>query len=188
MPDSPCGSTSSRTTAPIPSSLPSKNFFGLYDGHGVSFEDKAGNTLIARYENFENNMPSSTFGSPTRLSRAPKRILPTGPRLAPAFELAANVEPVSRPSSRARQDTQRFAPDSAGQSQHLGRHRTILAPASLAATMPTATATCCCLGDQFSPRQDRHRRERRDQRREHRRGQPTQAVEVFDSSVGPRCL
>ena len=35
-----------------------KNFYGLYEGatKGVSFEDSAGNTLIARYENFQNNM------------------------------------------------------------------------------------------------------------------------------------
>jgi hypothetical protein len=37
-----------------------KNFYGLYSGptgsKGVSFEDKDGNTLIARYENFRNNM------------------------------------------------------------------------------------------------------------------------------------
>lgn len=37
-----------------------KNFYGLYSGptgsKGVSFEDKEGNTLIARYENFTNNM------------------------------------------------------------------------------------------------------------------------------------
>ena len=37
-----------------------KNFYGLYSGptgsKGVSFEDKEGNTLIARYENFANNM------------------------------------------------------------------------------------------------------------------------------------
>jgi hypothetical protein len=37
-----------------------KNFYGLYAGptgsKGVSFEDKEGNTLIARYENFHNNM------------------------------------------------------------------------------------------------------------------------------------
>ena len=35
-----------------------KNFYGLYEGaaNGVSFEDERGNTLIARYENFENNM------------------------------------------------------------------------------------------------------------------------------------
>jgi hypothetical protein len=38
-----------------------KNFYGLYPGPtgsttGVSFEDEHGNTLIARYENFRNNM------------------------------------------------------------------------------------------------------------------------------------
>ncbi|KAF4119595.1 GAL4, partial [Geosmithia morbida] len=37
-----------------------KNFYGLYSGptgsKGVSFEDKDGNTLIARYENFTNQM------------------------------------------------------------------------------------------------------------------------------------
>ncbi|KAH7318677.1 hypothetical protein B0I35DRAFT_479161 [Stachybotrys elegans] len=37
-----------------------KNFYGLYAGpagsKGVSFEDDHGNTLIARYENFRNNM------------------------------------------------------------------------------------------------------------------------------------
>lgn len=37
-----------------------KNFYGLYSSptcsKGVSFEDEQGNTLIARYENFRNNM------------------------------------------------------------------------------------------------------------------------------------
>ena len=37
-----------------------KNFYGLYSSptssKGVSFEDEKGNTLIARYENFRNNM------------------------------------------------------------------------------------------------------------------------------------
>ena len=35
-----------------------KNFYGLYEGtaKGVSFEDDRQNTLIARYENFQNNM------------------------------------------------------------------------------------------------------------------------------------
>ncbi|KAL8936020.1 MAG: hypothetical protein Q9211_004391 [Gyalolechia sp. 1 TL-2023] len=35
-----------------------KNFYGLYDGAAtcVSFEDKRGNTLIARYENLQNGM------------------------------------------------------------------------------------------------------------------------------------
>lgn len=32
-----------------------KSFYGIYDGNGVSFEDAAGNTLIASYENFAQN-------------------------------------------------------------------------------------------------------------------------------------
>jgi hypothetical protein len=33
-----------------------KNFYGIYEGHGVSFEDETGNTLIANYENFKTDM------------------------------------------------------------------------------------------------------------------------------------
>ena len=33
-----------------------KNFYGLYESNGVCFEDRAGNTLIARYENFHHSM------------------------------------------------------------------------------------------------------------------------------------
>jgi hypothetical protein len=33
-----------------------KNFYGIYEGHGVSFEDENGNTLIANYDNFSNDM------------------------------------------------------------------------------------------------------------------------------------
>lgn len=32
-----------------------KSFYGIYDGNGVSFEDGAGNTLIASYDNFAHN-------------------------------------------------------------------------------------------------------------------------------------
>ncbi|KAJ9613471.1 hypothetical protein H2200_003413 [Cladophialophora chaetospira] len=32
-----------------------KNFYGIYDGHGVSFEDAMGNTLIASYDNLVHN-------------------------------------------------------------------------------------------------------------------------------------
>lgn len=32
-----------------------KNFYGIYEGHGISFEDDKGNTLIARHENFVND-------------------------------------------------------------------------------------------------------------------------------------
>lgn len=33
-----------------------KNWYGIYEGHGVSFEDQQGNTLIARYENLVHDM------------------------------------------------------------------------------------------------------------------------------------
>ena len=33
-----------------------KNFYGIYEGHGVSFEDDKGNTLIARYDNLRHDM------------------------------------------------------------------------------------------------------------------------------------
>jgi hypothetical protein len=33
-----------------------KNFYGIYEGHGVRFEDENGNTLIANYENLSNDM------------------------------------------------------------------------------------------------------------------------------------
>ena len=32
-----------------------KNFYGIYDGNGVSFEDSRGNTLIASYDNLDHN-------------------------------------------------------------------------------------------------------------------------------------
>lgn len=33
-----------------------KNFYGIYEGHGISFEDDKGNTLIVRHENFVDDM------------------------------------------------------------------------------------------------------------------------------------
>src|SRR3978361_978870 len=67
-----------------------KNFYGLYDGNGVSFEDKDGNTLIARYENFADKMTvyvrvidevGSKAGTPS-VTASPRR-----PRLQAPFEL-----------------------------------------------------------------------------------------------------
>jgi hypothetical protein len=72
-----------------------KNFYGLYDGNGVSFEDKEGNTLIARYENFEHRATvyvrvTEEFGSASatpRLSMSPKR-----PHLGPPFEMNGPIQ------------------------------------------------------------------------------------------------
>jgi hypothetical protein len=83
-----------------------KNFYGLYDGNGVSFEDREGNTLIARYENFSDKQivyvrvvedMGSGVGTPSYVT-SPRR-----PRLGPAFEMAPAygvAQSISRPSSR----------------------------------------------------------------------------------------
>jgi hypothetical protein len=85
-----------------------KNFYGLYEGGGVSFEDKDGCTLIARYENFQDRqtvhvrvtdeVPSNS-GTP-RTSMSPKR-----PSLGPPFEMGPQhfnqMQGGSRPASRA---------------------------------------------------------------------------------------
>ncbi len=94
-----------------------KNFYGLYDGAatGVSFEDEHRNTLIARFENFRNNMvvyvrvisdysqpsPQSQFAhnsaSPISAHRAPHldEMLPPQPGQGLYYG-----RPISRPASR----------------------------------------------------------------------------------------
>lgn len=91
-----------------------KNFYGLYSGptgsKGVSFEDEEGNTLIARYENFCNNMvvyvrvieepptnPAASFGAHSYATYMP----------ADTFDLQASLQTQqrldldsSRPNSR----------------------------------------------------------------------------------------
>ncbi|EMD90337.1 hypothetical protein COCC4DRAFT_56976 [Bipolaris maydis ATCC 48331] len=44
-----------------------KNFYGLYERRGVIFEDRHGNTLIARFENFEHGMTVYVRVSPESL-------------------------------------------------------------------------------------------------------------------------
>jgi hypothetical protein len=98
-----------------------KNFYGLYDGNGVSFEDKEGNTLIARYENFADKMTvyirvidevGSKAGTPS-VTASPRR-----PRLQAAFEpqpLNAPNFGISRPSSRAAKKRSASPPSMSGQ-------------------------------------------------------------------------
>jgi hypothetical protein len=92
-----------------------KSFFGLYDPQGVSFEDNSGNTLIARYENFQNNSTVpvrvvSEYSSATSFSGAwgyrsasPSRLrdldeqLPLPPQPAQILNYG---QPPSRPMSR----------------------------------------------------------------------------------------
>ncbi|KAI1075867.1 hypothetical protein F5B20DRAFT_368503 [Whalleya microplaca] len=78
-----------------------KNFYGLYHGgKGVSFEDDRGNTLIARYENFSNNMVVYV----RVIEESPQPSVPFGPspfQSAPMEYLAPESEQhISRPASR----------------------------------------------------------------------------------------
>ncbi|KAF1969082.1 hypothetical protein BU23DRAFT_582863 [Bimuria novae-zelandiae CBS 107.79] len=70
-----------------------KNFYGLYERKGVVFEDRHGNTLIARYENFAHNMivyvrvtaedpDIEEYQSVSHHSLSPRR-----PRLDEAFQM-----------------------------------------------------------------------------------------------------
>lgn len=96
-----------------------KNFYGLYPGqggtNGVSFEDEQGNTLIARYENFRNNMivyvrvindTAAVFGPPAYQAGAPNGQpgYYNGDGHLPAHHPAQALsygQPPSRPGSRA---------------------------------------------------------------------------------------
>ncbi|EKG20392.1 hypothetical protein MPH_02318 [Macrophomina phaseolina MS6] len=83
-----------------------KNFHGIYDGqgYGVSFEDRHGNTLIARYENFEHNMTVYVRRIPQDIdefSRTPRQSLsPRKTRLEEPFQMLP-PQLNSRPSSRS---------------------------------------------------------------------------------------
>lgn len=97
-----------------------KNFYGLYPhpnstGKGVSFEDDQGNTLIARYENFSNNMvvyvrvtkesspPPGAFGpspyQPTAMDTL-YHAAEYAPHPAPQSIDQSNMRPASRTSRK----------------------------------------------------------------------------------------
>ena len=98
-----------------------KNFYGLYEGvaKGVSFEDAQGNTLIARYENFTDNMvvyvrvipdyqrPSEMQGHMGYRSTSPQRVSPHegAPQMLPPqpAQILHYGQPPSRPGSRVSQ-------------------------------------------------------------------------------------
>lgn len=85
-----------------------KNFFGLYEGQGVSFEDRDGNTLIARHENFDNDMIVYVRTTPgdydSDEAASHNGLSPKRPRLGPPIEMGPpgypNGHGISRPSSR----------------------------------------------------------------------------------------
>jgi len=93
-----------------------KNFYGLYEGEGVSFEDNHGITLIAQYENLTHNAtvhvrvsePPQTIETRSRYGGSQPS--PRKPRLDEPFQMLP-PQPYSRPSSRvaAKRDTSPLA-------------------------------------------------------------------------------
>lgn len=98
-----------------------KNFYGLYEGaaKGVSFEDAQGNTLIARYENFRNNMvvhvrvtpdssqpsdlagyPNYQYVSPVATHKGPHLDEPLQMLPPQSAQALTYSQPPSRPGSR----------------------------------------------------------------------------------------
>ena len=85
-----------------------KNFYGLYDGPGVSFQDREGRILIAAYENFEHDMtvfvrvtPEEPVVASTNDRSARNSLSPRKPKLGAPFEMRppSNPHPI-RPESR----------------------------------------------------------------------------------------
>ncbi|KAF4551169.1 Hypothetical protein D9617_14g076250 [Elsinoe fawcettii] len=66
-----------------------KNFYGLYEGPGVSFQDRNGNILIAAYENFEDGMTVFVKVSEDvpMITDPPVQTSPKKPKLGPPFEM-----------------------------------------------------------------------------------------------------
>lgn len=94
-----------------------KNWYGIYEGHGVSFEDIHGNTLIARYENVSHDMviyvriipgqpyPSSAPPYPQQYGAIlpePQRRLSLGEpfQMPPPHPTLDHTQAPSRPTSR----------------------------------------------------------------------------------------
>lgn len=83
-----------------------KNFFGLYEGEGVSFQDSNGITLIAQYENLEHNAIVHVRIMPEPAAEAIARAngySPRKARLGEPFQMLPpqSLQPISRPNSRA---------------------------------------------------------------------------------------
>lgn len=108
-----------------------KNFYGIYDGNGISFEDASGNTLIASFENLAHNTtvyvrsiigPSQTTAQPPNGIHILANVLETQrrPSLGEPFQvlpphMREHSRSPTRPSSRLAQKR--------STSPHFGRGR-----------------------------------------------------------------
>jgi len=83
-----------------------KNFYGLYEGEGVSFQDSNGITIIATYENLDHNSTIHVRVTPETSGDAIARrtgLSPRKARLGEPFQMPPPQppQPHSRPNSRA---------------------------------------------------------------------------------------
>lgn len=104
------------TTGSIISTV--KNFYGLYEGEGVSFENNNGITLIAQYENLADHATVHvrvTGELPTVIEthNGHGTISPRKPRLDEPFKMLP-PQPYSRPSSRSAKKRNESPPSGRG--------------------------------------------------------------------------
>ncbi|KAF1346121.1 hypothetical protein BDV97DRAFT_378993 [Delphinella strobiligena] len=95
-----------------------KNFYGLYEGPGLIFQDKAQNILIASYDNFHHNMvvqvsvtPPEPAAAPVSLNSRSTTMSPIKGKLGAPFEMRPPSR-ASRPASRAAQLARSQSPQS----------------------------------------------------------------------------
>ncbi|KAI5199337.1 hypothetical protein AUEXF2481DRAFT_29116 [Aureobasidium subglaciale EXF-2481] len=112
-----------------------RNFYGLYEGPGVSFQDKEGRILIATFENFEHNMVvyvRMTAPDPAVAAAASQaRSATTSPRKP---KLAAPID--MRPPSRNSRPTSRAAGGRSLSPQSNRSHRSTSKPQSRSGFRP----------------------------------------------------
>ena len=107
-----------------------KNFYGLYEGaaKGVSFEDERGNTLIARYENFQNNMTVYV------------RVIPNlSPVWQPHDQIPASVSPINAQRMSQLNEGFHMLPPQPAPAQILDYGQPISRPASRVARKQSAS-------------------------------------------------
>lgn len=91
-----------------------KNFYGLYD-YGVSFENKDGISIIAAYDNFENDMfvyVRTVAQPPAAASEKAHSMSPRKPTLGAPIEMRAPQANSAHSPSRSRQGMRSMSPQS----------------------------------------------------------------------------
>jgi len=125
-----------------------KNFYGLYE-YGVSFENKEGISIIAAYDNFENDMtvyvrtvaqPANPAGDNARDSVSPKK-----PSLGAPFEMRMPQHSIANSPSRSAvrsAEIRSMSPQS-----DIDRRSASLAPGGKPRTYRTKSKDASVMGD-----------------------------------------